>query len=91
MGSTEINLYDTAHVKVDKIPHMKMYVMPRLGRFDWTTTFAQYVSSWLLVLVTTIGQMLTSLEKTKWRVGNKYFPYAKVGEGFFFNHGSNMG
>ena len=41
MGSTEINLYGIAHVKVDIIPPPKRYVMPRLGRFDWTSCFAQ--------------------------------------------------
>ena len=33
MEPTEINSYGIAHVKVDKIPHQKMYVMPRLGKF----------------------------------------------------------
>ena len=33
MVSTEINLYGIAHVKVDTILHLKMYVMAILGRF----------------------------------------------------------
>ena len=30
-----------AHVKVDFIPLQKMYVIPMLGRFVWTTSFVQ--------------------------------------------------
>ena len=37
MGSTQVDLYGIAHVKVDFIPLQKMYVIPRLGRFVWTT------------------------------------------------------
>ena len=33
MGSTQVDLYGIAHVKVDFIPLQKMYVIPRLGRF----------------------------------------------------------
>ena len=41
MGPTEINLYGIAHVKVDFILLQKMYVIPRVGRFVWTISFAQ--------------------------------------------------
>ena len=41
MGSTQVDLYGIAHVKVDFIPLQKMYVIPRLGRFVWTTCFVQ--------------------------------------------------
>ena len=41
MTSPEIDLYGIAHVKVDFIPLQKMYVIPILGRFVWTTYFVQ--------------------------------------------------
>ena len=43
MGSPQIDLYDIAHVKVDFIALQKMYVIPMLGRFVWTTSFVQCV------------------------------------------------
>ena len=33
MGPAEIHLYGIAHVKVDFIPLLKMYIIPRVGRF----------------------------------------------------------
>ena len=43
MRSPGIDLYGIAHVKVDFIPLQKMYVIPILGRFVWTTSFVQCV------------------------------------------------
>ena len=45
MRSPGIDLYGIAHVKVDFIPLQKMYVIPILGRFVWTTSFVQCVTS----------------------------------------------
>ena len=39
MGSTEIDLYCIAYVKVDFIPVPKMCILSTLGRFAWTTRF----------------------------------------------------
>ena len=41
MSSPQIDLYGIAHVKVDIIPLQKMYVIPMLGRFVWTTNFVE--------------------------------------------------
>ena len=41
MRSTQVDLFGIAHVKVDFILYQKMYVMPRIGRFVWTTCFVQ--------------------------------------------------
>ena len=41
MRSPGIDLYGIAHVKVDFIPLQKMYVIPILGRFVWTSSFVQ--------------------------------------------------
>ena len=41
MSSAGIDLYGIAHVKVDFIPLQKMYIIPMLGRFVWTTCFVQ--------------------------------------------------
>ena len=43
MISTGIDLYAIAHVKVDFIPVLKMWVLPILGRFVWSTYFVQCV------------------------------------------------
>ena len=43
MTSTGIDLYGIVHVKVDFIPGLKMCVLPILGKFVWSTTFAQCV------------------------------------------------
>ena len=43
MTSTGIDLYDIVHVKVDFIPGLKICVLPILGNFVWTTSFAQCV------------------------------------------------
>ena len=41
MCPTRIDLYDIAHVKVKFFRLQKIYIMLRLGRFVWTTTFEQ--------------------------------------------------
>ena len=43
MGPAEIHLYGIADVKEDFIALPKMYVIPRVGKFVWTTGFAQCV------------------------------------------------
>ena len=43
MGPTEINSYGIAHVNVHFILLQNMYVIPRVGRFVRTTSFAQCV------------------------------------------------
>ena len=62
MGPTEINLYGKAHVKVDFILLQKMYVIPRVGRFVWTTSFAMCVVKLLLSIVVD-QKMLTTVGK----------------------------
>ena len=37
MISTQVDLFGIYHVKVHFIAHQKMYVIPMLGRFVWTT------------------------------------------------------
>ena len=39
--SAGIDLYGIAHVKVDFVPGLKMRVLSILGKFVWTTSFAQ--------------------------------------------------
>ena len=41
MGRTEIDLFGIAHVKVEFIPVLKIYTIPILGRFVWSTNFVQ--------------------------------------------------
>ena len=41
MTSTQVDLFGIAHEKVEFILPRKMYVMPRIGRFVWTTCFGQ--------------------------------------------------
>ena len=44
MGSTEIDLFGIAHVKVEDKPVLKIYAISILGRFVWSTYFVQCVS-----------------------------------------------
>ena len=44
MTSTQVDLFGIYHVKVHFIAHQKMYVIPMLGRFVWTTSFVQCAS-----------------------------------------------
>ena len=37
MASTEIDLFGIVHVKVEFIPVLKIYTIPILGRFVWST------------------------------------------------------
>ena len=41
MGSTEIDLFGIAHVKVEDKPVLKIYAISILGRFVWSTYFVQ--------------------------------------------------
>ena len=46
MGRTEIDLFGIAHVKVEFIPVLKIYTIPILGRFVWSTNFVQCDIVW---------------------------------------------
>ena len=41
ISMTEIDLVCIAHVKVELIPVLKIYTIPIIGRFVWTTNFVQ--------------------------------------------------
>ena len=41
MASTEIDLFGIVHVKVEFIPVLKIYTIPILGRFVWSTNFVR--------------------------------------------------
>ena len=76
MISTQVDLFGICHVKIHFIAHQKMYVMPRLGSFVWTTFFVQceqeYLSTnfkldghfveWKLLLKLLIQKTLDSLD-----------------------------
>ena len=58
MGSTQVDLYGIAHVKVDFIPLQKMYVIPRLGGFVWTTMWAVLSQKiWKYKIVSLLGKL----------------------------------
>ena len=47
MGSTGIDLFGIAHVKVEVIPVLKIYAISILGRFVWSIYFVQSAKSTL--------------------------------------------
>ena len=50
MISTQVDLFGIYHVKVHFIAHQKMYVIPMLGRFVWTT-FLYNVAFWYKIVL----------------------------------------
>ena len=89
MRSTGIDLYGIAHVKVDYIPVLKMCVLLLLGRFVWTTIFAQCVK---FSDVISFGYVIFTLKGTVvWRSGKCFhFSYPFWHQNIYPNQPKNF-
>ena len=70
MGSTQVDLYGIAHVKVDFISLQKMYVIPRLGRFVWTTRFVQCGCNRLVVNIFRKTVCFGTISNANWKLSD---------------------